>query len=194
MAPETPGDVRAEALHLLSNGVYVLTAAVSDVVHAATITWASQVSIQPALVLVALRRNSHLAQALRKAHRFAVNIVDHDQQDVVARFFEHYQRSSPADTGPGEGAPGPSDNLRSAAISGVQVSHPGDEWPFRLTLGKCPLLIDSLAWLECKLVAEPTSPGDHALMLGEVTGAGVRREGRPMVLRDTPWSYGGIKE
>ena len=51
-----------------------------------------------------------------------------------------------------------------------------------------------MAWLECKLVAEPASPGDHALMLGEVTGAGVRRQAQPMVLHDTPWSYGGIKD
>jgi flavin reductase (DIM6/NTAB) family NADH-FMN oxidoreductase RutF len=169
MTPDmSANDVRTEALNFLTNGVYILTAATPDTVHAATVTWASQVSFQPALVLVALRRNSHLAQAVRKAHRFALNIVAEDQQDIMARFFSHY-------TGPSEGTPGP-------------------EWPFRMTLGKCPLLIDSIAWLECKLVAEPPSPGDHALMLGEVTGAGVRRQGRPMVLRDTPWSYGGIKE
>jgi flavin reductase (DIM6/NTAB) family NADH-FMN oxidoreductase RutF len=60
-------------------------------------------------------------------------------------------------------------------------------------VGKCPLLTDGMAWLECKLVAEPASPGDHALMLGEVSGAGVRRQAKPMVLHDTPWSYGGIK-
>ncbi len=168
MAPETPIDVRAEALHLMSNGVYVLTAAVVDVAHAATVTWASQVSFQPALLLVALRRNSHLAQAVRKAHRFALNIMADDQQESVARYFEHY-------TGPLEGGR-------------------GLESPFRLTLAKCPLLIDALGWLECKLVAEPPSPGDHALMLGEVTGAGIRREGHPMVLRDTPWSYGGLRE
>lgn len=167
MTPETPIDVRAEALRLMSNGVYILTAAVADSAHAATVTWASQVSFQPALVLVALRRNSHLAQAVRKAHRFALNIMADDQQEIVARYFEHF-------AGPLEG------------------EH-GLESPFRLTLGKCPLLIDALGWLECKLVAEPASPGDHAIMLGEVTGAGIRREGRPMVLRDTPWSYGGLR-
>jgi len=162
------GDVRTEALHLLSNGVYVLTAASANTIHAATITWASQVSFQPALLMIALRRNSHLAQAVRKAHRFALNIMAHDQQDIVARFFDHY-------TAPDEGVP-------------------SQEWPFRMTLGKCPLLTEGIAWLECKLVAEPPSPGDHALMLGEVTGAGVRRAARAMILRDTPWSYGGIRE
>jgi flavin reductase (DIM6/NTAB) family NADH-FMN oxidoreductase RutF len=161
-------DVRTEALNFLSNGVYILTATTLDAIHAATVTWASQVSFQPALVIVALRRNSHLAQAVRKAHRFALNIMADDQQESVARFFSHY-------TAPLEEATG-QDKL------------------FRMTMGKCPLLTDGMAWLECKLVAEPASPGDHALMLGEVTGAGVRRQGRPMILYDTPWSYGGIKE
>lgn len=160
-------DVRTEALNLLSNGVYVLTAATADLLHAATVTWAGQVSFQPTLVMVALRRNSHLAQSVRKAHRFALNILAEDQREVAARFFTHY-------TAAAEPAGGP-------------------DWPFRLTVGKCPLLTEGIAWLECKLVAEPPSPGDHALMLGEVSGAGVRRRTRPMVLRDTPWSYGGIK-
>ena len=148
MTPDIPPtDVRTEALNFLTSGVYILTAATADAVHAATITWASQVSFQPALLLVALRRNSHLAQAVRKAHRFALNIIAEDQQELAARFFTHY-------TGPLEG------------------TH-GHDWPFRMTMGKCPLLTEGMAWLECKLVAEPPSPGDHALMLGEVTGAGV---------------------
>ncbi len=168
MSPEpATTDVRTEALNLLSNGVYVLTAATADTLHAATVTWAVQVSFQPALVLVALRRNSHLAQAVRKAHRFALNTLAADQPELAQRFFSHY-------TLPAEPLPGP-------------------DSPFRLTVGKCPLLTEGIAWLECKLVAEPVSPGDHALMLGEVSGAGVRRQARPMVLHDTPWSYGGIK-
>lgn len=160
-------DVRAEALNLLSNGVYVLSLATPELVHAATVTWAGQASFQPALIMVALRRNSHLAQAVRKAHRFALNILAEDQQPVAERFFTHY-------TAPVESAGGP-------------------DAPFRMTQGKCPLLADGIAWLECKLVAEPSSPGDHALMLGEVYGAGVRRRARPMILRDTPWSYGGLQ-
>ena len=66
-----------------------------------------------------------------------------------------------------------------ALLAGTAVAPPPAAAGARLGLG---------------LVAEPPSPGDHALMLGEVTGAGVRRQGRPMILYDTPWSYGGIKD
>ena len=36
--------------------------------------------------------------------------------------------------------------------------------------------------------------GRPYLLLGEVTGAGIRRPGEPMVLWQTPWSYGGMRE
>jgi flavin reductase (DIM6/NTAB) family NADH-FMN oxidoreductase RutF len=54
------------------------------------------------------------------------------------------------------------------------------------------LITDALAWLECRLDAELPNPGDHNLLLGEVTGAGIRRMGKPIVLWETPWSYGGL--
>lgn len=168
MTPEASSpDVRTEALRLITNGVYVLSACGAETVHAAAVTWVSQVSFLPPLVMVALRRNSHLAQAVRKAHRFALNIMAEDQLELAGLFFEH--RTGPADAN---------------ELHGL---------PIRMTVGRCPLLTDAPAWVECKLVAEPSSPGDHALMLGEVTGAGVRRQAGPMVLSDTPWSYGGLR-
>lgn len=168
MTQETSSpDVRTEALRLISNGVYVLTVCGPETLHAATVTWVSQVSFQPPLALVALRRNSHLAQAVRKAHRFALNIMAADQTELVQQFFEH--QNAAADAG---------------AVGGQ---------PIRMTVGRCPLLTDAPAWVECKLVAEPASPGDHALLLGEVTGAGVRRQVEPMVLFHTPWAYGGLR-
>jgi flavin reductase (DIM6/NTAB) family NADH-FMN oxidoreductase RutF len=161
-----PSDVRSEALKLLSNGVYVLTTCGSETLHAAAVTWVSQVSFSPPMVMVALRRNSHLAQAVRKAHRFALNTLAADQLAVAEAFFAH--RTEP---------------LNAATIAGQGL---------RVTAGRCPLLTDALAWLECRLSDEPSCPGDHTLMLGEVIGAGVRRESQPMVLWSTPWAYGGV--
>jgi flavin reductase (DIM6/NTAB) family NADH-FMN oxidoreductase RutF len=165
---DMPTDVRTEALRLLTNGVYVLTACHPDTIHAATVSWATQVSFQPPLVLLALRRNSHLTLAVRKAHRFALNILATEQQEIAARFFDHHTEM-------------------------LEESETGGQ-TFRMTASRCPLLHDAMAWLECRLAAEPTSPGDHALLLGEITGAGVRKQGQPMVLWSTPWSYGGIRE
>ncbi|MGC8781626.1 MAG: flavin reductase family protein [Anaerolineae bacterium] len=165
-AESAPTDVRSDALRLLTNGLYVLTTCVEDTLHSATVSWVTQVSVEPTLVLVALRRNSRLAQAVRQAHRFVLNILGADQEALAERFFTHHSQPAAA-----------------TAIGGL---------PFRMDAGRCPLLTDALAWLECRLVAEPASPGDHTLILGEVTGAGVRRPGQPLVLGMTPWSYGGV--
>lgn len=169
MTPESSStDVRNDVLRLLSNGLYVLTACLGDTIHAAAVSWVTQVSFHPPLVLVALRRNSHLAHAVRKAHRFALNILGAEQQALAQSFFTHL--TVPA---------GVTD------LAG---------YPFRGDPARCPLLTDALGWLECRLAAEPPSPGDHTLFLGEVTGAGLRRAGQPMVLWQTPWSYGGLRE
>ncbi len=167
MSVEASADVRSSALRLLSNGVYVLTTCLDETIHAASITWVSQISFEPPLVLAALQKNSHLAHAVRNAHRFALNVLDASQRALAESFFEHVT------------VPTTSESL---------ATH-----RFRYDAAHCPLLTDGLAWLECRLAGELRSPGDHCLMLGEVTAAGVRRPDRPMVLWDTPWSYGGLR-
>jgi flavin reductase (DIM6/NTAB) family NADH-FMN oxidoreductase RutF len=167
MTPETTPDVRTDALRMLSNGVYVLTTCLEDTFHAASVTWVTQVSFQPPLLTVALKKNSRLADAVRRAHRFALNILDEGQQDLAEHFLQHFT------------APAGSTSLGNVA--------------FRTGPARCPLLVDSLGWLECRYAGEPSTPGDHCLVLAEVAGAGVRRDGRPMVLWTTPWSYGGVR-
>jgi flavin reductase (DIM6/NTAB) family NADH-FMN oxidoreductase RutF len=168
MTPEAVTDVRGDTLRLLTSGLYVLTACAADTIHAAAVSWVSQVSFQPPLVLVALRRNSLLAHSVRKAHRFALNILGSDQTALAEPFLGPMTLSAGEQT-----------------IAGLM---------FRSSSAHCPLLTDALGWLECRLAAEPPTPGDHCLLLGEVTGAGIRRAGAPLILWDTPWNYGGVRE
>jgi len=160
-------DVRNDALRLLSNGLYVLTAYTGKTVHAAAVSWVSQVSFDPPLVMVALRRNTRLAGTVHKARRFALNILADDQQALAEKFFHYLTEAADAQT-----------------LAG---------YAFRSSPARCPLLTDAMGWLECRLAAEPPTPGDHSLMLGEVTGAGIRRSGTPMVMWNTPWAYGGLR-
>ena len=166
MTFEPPTDVRSEALRLLSGGLFVLTSCADDTVHAAAVSWVSQVSAAPVLTMVALRRNSHLAQAVRSSHRFALNILGKEQEEIARGFLSHRVLDANAED-----------------LAGQE---------FRMSASRCPLITDALAWLECRFAAELTSPGDHCLILGEVTSTGVRREGLPLSLVDTPWSYGGV--
>ncbi len=103
---------------------------------------------------------------MRKARRFALNILAADQGVIAEKFFEHTTIGADMETLAGHA--------------------------FRPSPARCPLLTDAPAWLECRFASEPPTPGDHCLMLGEVTGAGVRRKAVPMVLWNTPWTYGGL--
>ena len=165
-SPTSLSDVRNDALRMLSNGLYVLTTCAGETLHAATVSWVSQVSFRPLLVMVALRRNSHLADAVRTARRFAINILAADQEMTAEKFFEHTQVRADQETLAGHS--------------------------FRPSPARCPLLTDAPAWLECRFASEPATPGDHCLIVGEVTGAGVRRREAPLVLWNTRWTYGGV--
>jgi flavin reductase (DIM6/NTAB) family NADH-FMN oxidoreductase RutF len=158
--------VRADVFRLLSNGVYILSAYDGESLHAATVTWVTQVSFQPPLILVALRRNSHLGAAIHRAHRYAVNILEKGQEKVAETFFSHQVGTPQAD-----------------ALAG---------FPVRTSQTKCPLLTAAIAWMECRLADELATSGDHTLVLGEVTATGIRRQGTPLLLGDTPWSYGRL--
>jgi flavin reductase (DIM6/NTAB) family NADH-FMN oxidoreductase RutF len=54
----------------------------------------------------------------------------------------------------------------------------------------CPIISDSLGYVECKVVGE-VDAGDHSAIVGEVVGAGVHREGKQLLLEETGWQYGG---
>ncbi|MCI0743875.1 MAG: flavin reductase [Verrucomicrobia subdivision 3 bacterium] len=53
-----------------------------------------------------------------------------------------------------------------------------------------PILRRAFAYVECK-VRQICEPGDHALVVGEVTHAGVRGQGKPIMCADLKWHYGG---
>jgi flavin reductase (DIM6/NTAB) family NADH-FMN oxidoreductase RutF len=54
-----------------------------------------------------------------------------------------------------------------------------------------PLLLDLPAWFEAR-VTDVIRRGDHTVYVAEVISVGLRGpEAKPMVLRDTGWSYGG---
>jgi hypothetical protein len=65
--------VRQKTLRLLSNGVYVLTSRSEDRYGAATVTWVSQALFKPPLLMVAVRRESHVFKCMTEsriaAHR-----------------------------------------------------------------------------------------------------------------------------
>lgn len=79
--------IRKRTLRLLSNGIYVVTSSSGAAHGAATVTWLSQASFKPPLVMAAIRPDSNVFKCLAESGVAAVHILDGDQQDVASRFF-----------------------------------------------------------------------------------------------------------
>ena len=56
--------VKQKNLRLLTNGIYVLTSRDGDRYGAATVTWVSQVSFKPPLIMAALRKGRSVFNCL----------------------------------------------------------------------------------------------------------------------------------
>ena len=65
---------RQKTLRMLSNGVYVLTSCSEDRYGAATVTWVSQVSFKPPLIMAAVQRNSNVFKCLAQSQIAALHI------------------------------------------------------------------------------------------------------------------------
>src|SRR5439155_25776950 len=79
--------VKRKTLRMLSNGVYVLTSRSENRYGAATVTWVSQASFKPPLIMAAVRRESNVFRCLEESRIAVLHIVGDRQQDIAKRFF-----------------------------------------------------------------------------------------------------------
>ena len=155
--------VRQKTLRLIANGVFVLTARCGERFGAATVTWVSQISFRPPLVMAAVRRDSNVFRCLEESGSAVLHIVGEDQRDIAKRFFH------PTDAAGGTLNGEPYAEGRTAA----------------------PVLPRLPAHVECRVGRVLDTGGDHALVVLEAVEAECRAEVRPLTIAQTPWQYGG---
>lgn len=155
--------VRQKTLRLIANGVFVLTARCGERFGAATVTWVSQISFRPPLVMAAVRRDSNVFQCLAESGSAVLHIVGEDQRDIAKRFFH------PTDAGGG-------------TLNGE---------PYAEGHTAAPVLERLPAHVECRVGRVVDAGGDHALVILEAVEAGCREQVRPLTIAQTPWHYGG---
>lgn len=155
---------RKYVLRMIPYALYVATATHEDAVAAATITWLSQASFKPPLVMTALKADGYLYTLARKAGAFALNVLGTGQKDMAAAFFR-------------------GGRVEDGKLNGYAFE-PGP------TTG-APLLLDAPAWIEVR-ITDVVERGDHAVVVGEVVEVGLRQpNAKPLLLSETGWSYGG---
>jgi 3-hydroxy-9,10-secoandrosta-1,3,5(10)-triene-9,17-dione monooxygenase reductase component len=137
---EIESDVFRRVMGHFVTGVTVVSALDGARPAGITVNALSSVSLQPALVMVALDRRRFLTPIVRAAGRYAVNILSEGQQAL-------------------------SDCFAGALVEPGRKAFCGASWhPGETGL---PLIDGAIATLECTVV-ETFSAGDHDLFIGKV--------------------------
>lgn len=132
-------------------GVAVLTVDAEGERLGLTVGSAVPLSLEPALVGVAVGRDAAMHELLRQAGGFALSLLAESQEAVA----QHFARGVPP------------------------LAHwHGVEW--RAGTTGAPLVEGSLGWVECRLAAEHAT-GDHTFFVGEVVAVERGRGGRALV-------------
>lgn len=159
MDPKT----KQKVLRLLTNGMYILTSRSADRFGAGTITWVSQASFKPPLLMVALRKDGSAFQCVVESRAAALHILSSDQQAIAQKFF--------------------------AATVESQGLLNGEPY-FEGSTG-VPILENLGAYVVCKALDIVATHGDHAIVVFEVLDAIIRKDVEPLTVTGSPWQYGG---
>jgi flavin reductase (DIM6/NTAB) family NADH-FMN oxidoreductase RutF len=154
---------RRDTLRMFTNGVYIMTSRSEDRYGGATVTWVSQASFRPPLIMAAIRKDSNVFHCLSESGLAAIHVLASNQQDVAQRFF------TPTRVGNGQ-------------MNGEPLAE-----------GKTcvPILQNPPAYVECRVRRIMDDIGDHVVVILEVLEAECREQASPMTIAESPWQYGG---
>jgi len=152
---ETAQRALRDVMAQFGTGVTVITARGEhgDLAHGMTANAFTSVSLDPPMVLTCVARTARMHDAILDARNFGVSVLS-TEQESVARYFASKGRPP-----------------------GMEQFDRVDWFPGHHT--SVPLLVGSLAWLECDL-AEVYEGGDHSIFLGTVRSCS-RGGGQPLL-------------
>jgi flavin reductase (DIM6/NTAB) family NADH-FMN oxidoreductase RutF len=140
-------------------GVEVITTRLGDRINGMTAAWVSRASEQPFLTMISVYKENFSHGLISQSRIFAVNFLADGQQSLAI----HFGRQSGREV----------DKFR-------KVDY------FQDRTGS-PILSASLAFLDCRVVAELDS-GDHTIFLGEVLSGRVMAKGPALLYRLTDYT------
>ena len=141
----------------LTNGVYVIGVAHDGRRNAFTAAWVTQVSFSPLLLALSINPEHASYPMLKASGCFTVNVLRRDQLGLAGHFGTRSGRDA--------------DKLAQARWRPGQLG--------------APVLLDALAYLECR-VTGATPAGDHEIVLGRaVGGAALESDATPLIYADT---------
>ena len=153
---------KKELLKKVPYGLYVIGVKRGEEINGFTATWLSQISFVPPMIMIGVQRKSLAFEMIQEGKVFVINFLSKDQQEVAKTFF------------------------RPSRIEGNTMGG----YAYHTDVTGAPILEDSTGYLECK-VNEIAGTGDHAIVVGEIINAKVKKNVDNLILSDTNWNYSG---
>lgn len=145
----------------MTNGIYVLTTSFEKEINGMIVSWVSQVSYDPPLIMVAIHPSRYSHNMVKQSGCFALHILSKNQADLIGLF----KGSDPA-----------------SKFKNIQWNK-GNETG-------CPILKQCIAYMECE-VTESHNPGNHTLFVGKVKDADIVLDDEPLSTLDFSGTYLG---
>ncbi|MFA0961792.1 flavin reductase family protein [Roseivirga sp. BDSF3-8] len=171
--PQNKSTQASLALKKISYGFYIVTTKApaeelssrdKDYYAAGTVSWVSQISFDPPLVMVAIQKDSDLNETIQRSQSFAINIVGKAELNMLKAF------------------------SKGSDVEGEKING----YSFEEKETGSPILNDVPAFIECELNDAVTPEGDHMVFIGKVVNAKVRNEdAEPLMEWETDYHYGG---
>ena len=141
----------SEVLAKIPYGVSVVTTGRGGVENGLTVSWMSQVSFEPPMLMVSVNKLHYSSDLFRSTKNFCVNLLGQGQLPLAG----HFAKQSMAGD----------DKL---ALIAQRPSDSG-----------AAILTESVAYFDCE-VTNIVEAGDHLLVIGRVEDAAVLNDGAPL--------------
>lgn len=156
-------EAKKTMLRKIPHGLYICGVRDGEEMNGFTASWLMQSSFNPPLIVNCVKQDSLSHAMIKKTGIFAISFLENGQKDLAAQFFKPKRRVG-------------------NKFEEVEF-YEGEETG-------CPIIKDSLGYVECRVVGT-VEEGDHTVFVSEVIGAGIHRQGEPLLLETTGWNYGG---
>ena len=139
----------------ITHGVYIVTARTENRINGMTAAWISQVSMNPALLMVSIAPARFTYGLIKESGYFAINVLAEGQEGLAQSF-----------------------GFRSGRKHDKFQNIPYFDAP-----NGSPVLNDAMAFFECKLTDAFTA-GDHSLFIGSIVEARLlKSDQEPLIFR-----------
>ena len=149
-------------LGLLPQTLFIMTAAHEHRTRSLLVSWVQQVSFEPPMVVVSLRKGREIVPLIHDSHAFALNQIAHDDRLLLRK----YNGDAPVGDDP---------------VTMLETC--------RKTTGS-PILCRAVTYMDCELVRHIDIDGDHDLYVGMIRDADMLNGGVVCVhMREDGFTY-----